>query len=373
MVIHWEDYDRTLPTGKDSQSKLRRRELFGEFDPNGNGILQQHEVVKRLFRLFPRVVGIVDTRPLLNLCFRVARDTVTPIFAVSVAAMDRNQFRVLLICLKCYLKAWEVWYNHNLSLRGDGLIRPADFEVFRELFAEWEIENTDRLLLRMRDDFRRMDSGSLGALPFEKFADFLLRRALPHLSLEDEEAEMEEAKRLLKQTHAHLFVEDTEVPEPAPRQFGGVTRALGLRPGRNAPTKFSAAQLNSSAAFDGNVTRYVRDQGKGWVAQAHSQYSHDYTSPKFEAFKLAASSMPKSPSSPSLKRSVRQSGTLSRYQAPEEAGKATRYNLSRFMLQKSKSDTRIGPSISFEHDRTERSSLAAAGGLIGSPTTRRPA
>jgi len=372
LVIHWEDYDRTLPTGKDSLSKLRRRDLFQEFDPNGNGILQQSSVVRALFRLFPRVVGIVDTRPLLNLCFRVARDTAPPIVPISVAGMDRNEFRVLLICLKCYLKAWEVWYNHfSNETAHDGLVRLEDIEVFRPLFDEWDLDNIDMMALRIQQDFRSLDAHSMGALQFDKFADSFLRRCLPFLSQDDEEAEQDEAKRLLKQTHAHLFLTDDEAPKPGARHFGGVTRALGMRP--NARSRMMEVRPDSSAAFDGSVTRYVKDQGKGWSAQVHSQYRHDFASPKYTAAQIAAA-MPKSPSVPTLKRNIRQVG-LTRNQATMDEAKSTRYNLSRFMLHQSKSDAAIPTSQTalhaLEKDRAERSGLAAAGALISSPMKRK--
>lgn len=359
LVIHWEDFDRNLPHGSDSQSKLRRRELFEEFDPNGNGILSQAHIVRSIYRLFPRVVGIVDTRPLLNLCFRVARNTSQPIVPISVANADRNQFRVMLIVLRCYFKAWEVWYNHTSAMPGhDGLIRLEDIDIFRTLFEEWKVDNLDMMVLRLRRDFNSLDVGKVGALQFDKFADSCLRRTTPMLSQEDEDAEQEEAKRLLKQTHAHLFVEDA--PTPSPKVIGGVTRTLGMRPklGKAAPSRLN---MNSSAGFDGSVTRYMKDQGTGWSAQVHSQYKHDYASPAYTLAKNAAN-MAKSPSSPSfIKRTVRQVGSSKLH----EAGHETRYNLSRFLLNRSSTEPSIPPTrtaIGALQQNYARSSLIPVGG-----------
>jgi len=275
----------------------------------------------------------VDTRPLLNLCFRVARNSSPPIVPISVANVDRNQFRVMLICLRCYFKVWEVWCNHTSVVRGhNGLIRLEDIDIFRTLFEEWNVDNIDMMVLRLRKDFNSFDIGKVGALPFDKFADSCLRRITPMLSQEDEDAEQEEAKRLLRQTHAHLFVKDEDAPGPAPKVIGGVTRTLGMRP-RHGKVGPPLLNMNSSAGFDGSVTRYVKDQGTGWSSQVHSQYRHDYASPAYTQVKNAAS-MPKSPSSPFIRRTVRQVGSSQL----QEAGHETRYNLSRFVLNHSSSE-----------------------------------
>lgn len=296
LVIHWEDYDRTLPTDSSSLSKLRRRELFDEFDPAGNGILQQAAVVRALFRLFPRVAGILDTRPLLNLCFRVARDTSPPIVPISVASIDRNEFRSLLICLRCYLKLWEVWYNHTSGeRRHDGLLRPEDADLFHQLLKQWNCADVNSVLVRLRSDITRLDSGKVGAVEFDKFADAALRRTLPYLTQEEEGAEVEEAQRLLKATHNHLFFKEAPV---GPQFSGAVTLALGK--GRNQGYN---ARSSASLPFDGSVTSYVKGKNKGWSADAHSQYVHDFAVPQYAALKQAAKSrfsLGRSESTPSL-------------------------------------------------------------------------
>lgn len=294
-MIHWEDYDRTLPTDNSSKSKLRRRELFDEFDPAGNGILQQAAVVRALFRLFPRVTGILDTRALLNLCFRVARDTSAPVVPISVASIDRNQFRSLLICLKCYLKMWEVWYQHIAGEQGhDGLLGPADTDVFHRLFKEWNCADVDSILLRLQSDAIRLDAGKIGAVEFDTFADAALRRTLPFLTQEEEVAEVGDAKRLLKATHSHLFFKEGA---PAGPQFsGGVTMALGKGPKNSGSS--------GSVPFDGNVTSYLKSRHNGWSADAHSQYIHDFAVPRYAALKQQASksrsSLSRSESQPSF-------------------------------------------------------------------------
>jgi len=334
VVVHWDEYDRILPSDNSSASKIKRRALFDEFDPAGNGILQQAAVVRSIFRLFPRVAGITDTRSLIHVCFRVARDTAAPITPISVSALDRNEFRVLLLCLKCYLKAWEVWYNFTLNEKNhDELLRLHDINLFQELFESWGYERVDSLMLQLRKDLQRLDTSQVGAVKFEAFADAALRRTLPFLSQAEEDAEKDEAKRLLQATHAHLFSEDRQKPT-TPSFHGGVTQALGRRPRRSS----------SAAAFDGSVTTYVKDQVSGWPSQAHSQYRHDFATPKF--------------------------ANLKRQQLSLQGG-ANSHDLSRFLLptlHQSKSQPSLqmfqGPS---KQGGAERWGPTAAGGSMASP------
>jgi len=280
------------------------------------------------------VAGITDTRSLINVCFHVARDTSAPITSISVSSLDRNEFRVLLICLKCYLKAWEGWHNHTLSeKKHDGLFRLDDIDLFQGLFEAWVYEKVDSLVVQLRKDFKRLDTAELGALKFEAFADAALRRVMPFLSQEGEDAEREDAKRLLQATHAHLFSEDRQ-KSTGTSFMGGVTQALGRRPKRSS----------STAAFDGSVTTYVKDQVSGWASQAHSQYRHDFATPKFASLKqrqLASLEEPKS------------------------------HDLSRFVLptlHQSRSQPGLhklqGPS---KQDETLRWGPTAAGGSMASP------
>jgi len=275
VVVHWDEYNRILPSDNSESSKIKRRALFDEFDPAGNGILQQAAVVRSIFRLFPRVAGITDTRSLINLCFRVARDTSAPITPISVSSVDRNEFRVLLICLRCYLKAWEIWHNYTQNeTNHDGLLRLDDIDLFQDLFEAWGYEKVDSLMIQLRNDFQRLDTAQVWAIRFDAFADAAMRRTMPFLCREEEHAERETAKRLLQATHAHLFSEDRQKPPNTSFQ-GGVTQALGRRPRRSS----------STAAFDGSVTTYMKDQVSGWASQAHSQYKHDFATPKFASLK----------------------------------------------------------------------------------------
>jgi len=211
VVVHWDEYNRILPSDNSESSKIKRRALFDEFDPAGNGILQQAAVVRSIFRLFPRVAGITDTRSLINLCFRVARDTSAPITPISVSSVDRNEFRVLLICLRCYLKAWEVWHNYTqIETNHDGLLRLDDIDLFQDLFEAWGYEKVDSLMIQLRNDFQRLDTAQVWAIRFDAFADAAMRRTMPFLCREEEHAERETAKRLLQATHAHLFSEDRQ-------------------------------------------------------------------------------------------------------------------------------------------------------------------
>ena len=46
MNVDWKAIDARLPTKKDKESRRRRKKMFKEFDPNGNGYLSLAELDK---------------------------------------------------------------------------------------------------------------------------------------------------------------------------------------------------------------------------------------------------------------------------------------------------------------------------------------
>ena len=42
--IDWETINTKLPIGREDEEKEKRKELFNQFDPNGNGFLSLAEV-----------------------------------------------------------------------------------------------------------------------------------------------------------------------------------------------------------------------------------------------------------------------------------------------------------------------------------------
>lgn len=297
FVVHWEEYDKLLPTSLDCASKLRQRKLFEEFDPKGEGIVQQPVVVRGLFRLVPRVGGINDTRSLIELCFRITQQTIRPVIDLSYESLDRNQFRVLLITLRCYLRLWEQFYNYTEGRSSDSLVRVSDIQAFQPVLEEWS-PNVEMLLIRLQEDVKQLDTLKSGVVPFNKFADCCLRRTLSVLAEYGEEAEKEETRRLLKQTHSHLFHKDPAEAPPKKTAFGGVTMALGMRP-RMSASKFAmspvAAKGTAQVGFDGAVTRYVKQQNQGWSTQALTSYSIDYQQPKQRELTLALAAQSHTP------------------------------------------------------------------------------
>ena len=47
--IDWESINAKLPFAKNDEDKAKRRELFKQFDPNGNGYLSLAEVMRIIF------------------------------------------------------------------------------------------------------------------------------------------------------------------------------------------------------------------------------------------------------------------------------------------------------------------------------------
>jgi len=212
FTVHWVDLAKCLPIDNDAACKGRRRELFDTFDPQGAGILYQARVVRGLFRLMPKVSGIVDMQVMIHQAYGVVRDIVDPVCSIGIDRMDRNQFRVFVIYLWYYIKLWDLF----VQLGDDGKeSRKVSLKQFEELcpwIQEWGIQDAAMWQKDPEACFEGMDRNRSGSVLFDDFAEWVLRRTVPQLSAAGEEDARNEAIRLLRRNHPEL------VAKPFPKK-----------------------------------------------------------------------------------------------------------------------------------------------------------
>lgn len=289
-VVHWPDLAQHCPTGTDYASKSRRRELFDDFDPQGNGILFQAHTVRGLFRLLPPISGISDIKIVLRKGIAVVVERIEPVTPLGIDRVDRNQFRCLLIYIWHYVKLWDLCVQ--LFGTGQQRVTRAIFEKVLPDLREWGFEGAEVWAAQPALIFERMDREGTGLVRFEHFAEFCLRHALPDLCKPDGELERHWATELLRRTHPHLF--EQQSPKKQDIFFLGSVPPVPP-PGQRRPP----VQLETGNPF-GSPTGAAANQR--W----RTQYMQDYlTKSHYKGKFLEASSAPCSPvrshsSSPSV-------------------------------------------------------------------------
>lgn len=280
-VVSWDDVNRMLPTGTDSNSKSKRIQLYSDFDQRDRGLLNQSETVRGLFRLLPSIGGIVDMRPGWAQAFRLTREAVDPVVPIGMDFIDQNQFRVLLICCWYYLKLWECFFR--ISRSNDVVIRREDVDRVPALFRNAGLQD---LVFFQNDLLAAFDRSGQEAMAFKLFADLVLKRALPEMCRIDEAAERGAATRYLERTQPHLVQNNAPVGYKMPArnyQLGQeANKMYDWRPGKTleSPAKSEAtAAIPVSAATYGRSGQPSVDQREQKAAQRwNTQYMIDHTS-----------------------------------------------------------------------------------------------
>ena len=108
MDINWEKLNANLPTGKNVESKIKRKQLFRSFDANGNGLLSLAEIDKSICEVLKNEV-LFDAKPAIMRAFQIARDY-KPSTREDIESGDDyielSEFRFFLIALRQYFEYW---------------------------------------------------------------------------------------------------------------------------------------------------------------------------------------------------------------------------------------------------------------------------
>jgi len=204
MTIFWGDLNLVLPVGNDQADKARRDALFNELDLIGNGIVRQVDFKRCMFRRMPAVKGIDDMATLVNQAFVGGRKTIEPVVMLGDNQVDRNQFRGVLLYLRCYLKLWDVFQQHGVA-PGDAFAA-RDLAIVTQVLCSWGVPDVRVWEESPEEVFRQIDLRGSGCATFSQLADFAVRYALPQLMDSDEgmEEEKSRAKQLINKWLPHV-------------------------------------------------------------------------------------------------------------------------------------------------------------------------
>ena len=165
--IDWKALTAKLPTGRDAESKARRKALFGRFDFNGNGYLSLAEVDKavrdelgsaELFSSKVRVRTCIlpttpcpspflpspahfSSQPVLMRAFQAAKGAAKTASTLGADYVEYPEFRLLLVYLREYFEL-DAAYN-RLDSSDDRRLSLPEFRAGVALLAQWGIDIAD--------------------------------------------------------------------------------------------------------------------------------------------------------------------------------------------------------------------------------------
>merc|ERR1712241_1651216 len=113
-----------LPFERTDEAKEKRRELFKQFDPNGNGYLSLAETDKGVRDVLGRD-ELFDCKPAINRAFHFAKDKSTGDDKHGPDFLEFREFRLFLQTLRQYFEYFQAF--DTIDKNGGGQILFAEF------------------------------------------------------------------------------------------------------------------------------------------------------------------------------------------------------------------------------------------------------
>ena len=106
--IDWESINAKLPYERTDEAKEKRKDLFKQFDPNGNGFLSLAEVDKGV-RDVLQSDELFDCKPALNRAFHFAKDKSQGESEHGPDYIEFREFRLFLQTLRQYFEYYQAF------------------------------------------------------------------------------------------------------------------------------------------------------------------------------------------------------------------------------------------------------------------------
>lgn len=162
-----------LPHGDDAESKARRAALFAKHDAAGAGQLGLADAERAVIATL-NVRGVFNIRPACARAFHAVR-AATP--AGQSAFVQRAEFRLLLLYVRHYLELFGAF--EALGPSADRRLSLGEFRGAAERLRRWGVAVDDA-----EAEFRKLDTNNGGAVLFDEFCDWAIKK---HLDLEDDD------------------------------------------------------------------------------------------------------------------------------------------------------------------------------------------
>jgi hypothetical protein len=266
-VVDWQWLMREMPIGSDDLSKRERHLLWESQDCDGSGLLHISEVVKGFLNMIRVVRGMMDLKPICTSCFKLAREAVDPVIPIGIDFMERNQFRMFLVCLWMYFRLWEYFYR--ACPKGCVAVKMHNLPEVVKILQDFGYPDAHRFHTFAMRSFQDVDS----ELAFDKFAELCIQHVLPELSGIDGEYEKNYARKKIGSRHPALLSKPAEVGsykaqsmESLEKRLTGFNykKTLAMKKTASDPSLLQPKPTNSN-------------NSKQWT----SQYEMQFTNTKF--------------------------------------------------------------------------------------------
>jgi len=174
--IDWTAINAKLPTARDAESKAKRKQLFKDFDPNGNGICSLAEIDKGI-RDVLKIDEIFDAKPAIMEAFKIAKNcTKSKLGVQGDDYIEFKEFRFFLSSLRQYFEYYEAFSRVDVS--GDKRIELTEFKNAQDKIEAW-VGKIDA-----EEEFKKIDKNGGGYILFHEFLDWAITK---NLDLEDDD------------------------------------------------------------------------------------------------------------------------------------------------------------------------------------------
>ena len=178
-VDFWNALASKLPAGKTREDKVRRKLLFIEFDPNGNGYLSLAEVDKGV-RDVLACDELFDAKPAIMRAFQAAKGALKTKAKLGADYVERAEFRLLLVYLRRFFELYVMF--DDVDTGDDRRVDRAEFEAALQKLGSWGVvvEDADA-------EFKAIDVNGGGSILFIEFCKWALSKNLDLVSDDDDD------------------------------------------------------------------------------------------------------------------------------------------------------------------------------------------
>jgi len=184
--IDWTSINEKLPYQRTEEQKTKRRELFNQFDPNGNGYLSLAEVDKGM-RDVLQSDELFDCKQAVNRAFHFAKNKSQGDSKHGDDLLEFREFRLFLQTLRQFFEYYQAFAR--IDTGDDNRVSKEEFcsDKIKESIETWVGKIED-----MEAEFDTIDTNAGGQILFTEFVDWALEK---NLDIEDDadEAPTEDA------------------------------------------------------------------------------------------------------------------------------------------------------------------------------------
>ena len=170
--IDWEKINSSLPIKKDEDGRAKRKKMFKDFDPNGNGYLSLSEVTKGI-RDVLHLDAVLDAKPAIMRAFTAAKALQKS--SRGKTADDYIELRFFLLALRQYFEYWVAF--NRVDVDHDKRITLIEFMENSKMIEGWVKTPINEAT------FNEIDTNKGGHILFDEFASWAMKK---QLDLEDD-------------------------------------------------------------------------------------------------------------------------------------------------------------------------------------------